>query len=309
MQYYNPVHLANNVVMSCDMIRIWFSMLPSKQKEFNKYIFENEGKISDMAKLKARDIVARWFNLRESEISTSSLNQRLVALSMFYQFLIGELFDLREVTKGIPKFEDKRKSTNENDKKKFLYLDEAKNIINVVEGKDDKKLTEYENSRNEVIIKLFLGCGLRISELSKLEYKHINVNESRIYITSDIAKFGKARVVDVPQNVIDVYVKYLDLRKKHKNQSNYLFISRKNNPIHVNTIRDLVTKVSIKANGEKINPHGLRHTYGTQQIASGQDAMYVSQQMGHSNLEITTGIYVHQAIESINRANNNPIFK
>ena len=107
---------------------------------------------------------------------------------------------------------------------------------------------------------------------------------------------------------MDAYVEYLKLRKEHKNQSNFLFISRKNNPIHVNTIRDIVTKVSTKATGEKINPHGLRHTYGTQQIAGGQDPLYVSQQMGHANLEITTGIYVHQAIESINRANNNPIF-
>ena len=175
------------------------------------------------------------------------------------------------------------------------------------EQKNDKKLTEYENARNEVIIKLFLGCGLRISELSKLEYKHINIDEARIYITSDIAKFKKARVVDVPETVMNVYIEYLKLRKEHKNQSNFLFISRKNNPIHVNTIRDIVTKVSTKATGEKINPHGLRHTYGTQQIAGGQDPLYVSQQMGHANLEITTGIYVHQAMES-NRANNNPIF-
>ena len=70
----------------------------------------------------------------------------------------------------------------------------------------------------------------------------------------------------------------------------------------------MVAKVSTQATGEKINPHGLRHTYGTQQIAGGQDPLYVSKQMGHANLEITTGIYVHQAEESINRANNNPIF-
>lgn len=273
--------------------------------EFNKYMFENDGKISDMAKVRARHILKNWLNVVQQEgLSAASLNQRLTALSMFYKFLIGDLYDLVNVVTGIPRFI----VNEENDKKKFLYMDEAKNVVKLVEQKDDKKLTPYENARNEIIIKLFLGCGLRISELSKLEYKHINVNEGRIYITSDIAKFKKSRVVDVPQTVIDAYIEYLEIRKKHKNQSDFLFISRKNNPIHVNTIRDIVAKVSTKATGEKINPHGLRHTYGTQQIAGGQDPLYVSQQMGHANLEITTGIYVHQAKESINRANNNPIF-
>ena len=275
--------------------------------EFNKYMFANEGKISDMAKVRARHICKNWLNVVQQEgLSVASLNQRLTALSMFYKFLIGDQYDLVNVVTGIPRF-----IANEDDvkdKKKFLYMDEAKNVINLVEKKDDKKLTEYENARNEIIIKLFLACGLRISELSKLEYKHINIDECRIYITSDIAKFKKSRVVDVPQTVIDAYIEYLKLRKEHKNQSEFLFISRKNNPIHTNTIRDIVAKVSTIATGEKINPHGLRHTYGTQQIAGGQDPLYVSKQMGHANLEITTGIYVHQAEESINRANNNPIF-
>ena len=273
--------------------------------EFNKYMFENDGKISDMAKVRARHILKNWLNIvKEEGLSAASLNQRLTALSMFYKFLIGDQYDLVNIIVGIPKFINE----DTNDKKKFLYMDEAKNVVKLVEQKDDKKLTVYENARNEIIIKLFLGCGLRISELSKLEYRHINIDESRIYITSDIAKFKKSRVVDVPSSVIDAYVEYLKLRKEHKNQSNFLFISRKNNPIHVNTIRDIVAKVSTMATGEKINPHALRHTYGTQQIAGGQDPLYVSQQMGHANLEITTGIYVHQAKESINRANNNPIF-
>ena len=272
--------------------------------EFDKYMFSNDGKISDMSKIKARHVLKKWLSIIQEEgLSSASLNQRLTALSMFYKFLIGDGYHLTNITIGIPRFITEASS----DKKKFLYMDEAKNVVKLVEKKDDKKLTVYENARNEIIIKLFLGCGLRISELSKLEYKHINVDEARIYITSDIAKFKKARVVDVPESVIDVYIEYLKLRKEHKNQSDYLFISRKNNPIHVNTIRDIVSKVSTRATGEKINPHGLRHTYGTQQIAGGQDPLYVSQQMGHANLEITTGIYVHQAMES-NKANNNPIF-
>ena len=148
--------------------------------------------------------------VQQDGLSAASLNQRLTALSMFYKFLIGDLYDLVNVVAGIPRFISNDDSTN--DKKKFLYMDEAKNVVKLVEQKDDKKLTAYENARNEIIIKLFLGCGLRISELSKLEYKHINVDECRIYITSDIDKFKKSRVVDVPESVISAYIEYLKIR-------------------------------------------------------------------------------------------------
>lgn len=40
MQYYKPVHLANNVVMSCDMLRLSFNMNDYRLKDFNKYINE-----------------------------------------------------------------------------------------------------------------------------------------------------------------------------------------------------------------------------------------------------------------------------
>lgn len=285
--------------------------------EFNKYMFANEGKISDMQSLKARDILHKWLvpiqngNDGRKPLGKSAINQRRSALSKFYKFLSAEGYDITNIVSDISKVtkNDNQISLDDfyNQKKKFLEMNEVENLLNEVE-KDDKKLTAYENKRNEMMIKLFLGCGLRITELSLLTYRHINVDDSKIYITSDIAKQGKSRIVDVPDVVMDLYKEYLEIRKAHKNTSDFLFISRKNNQMHVNSIRDVVTKVSTNANGSKIKPHGLRHTYGTQQIAAGENPVYVQQQMGHANLAITTGIYVHQTKEKVNRANNNPMF-
>ncbi len=73
--------------------------------EFNKYMFENDGKISDMANIRARHILKKWINVVQQEgLSAASLNQRLTALSMFYKFLIGDLYDLVNVVTGIPRF-------------------------------------------------------------------------------------------------------------------------------------------------------------------------------------------------------------
>lgn len=277
--------------------------------EFNKYLFENDGKISDMMDLTAIDILTKWLKVVEVEgnkgkgLAAASLNQRIVAISQFYQYLIGLNLPIREVTRGLKKFK-----SNKNDEKKALSVDESINLLDECKNVNTK-LTDYEIIRNEMMVNIFLGCGLRIEELSLLEYKHINVEEGKIYITSDISKNGKAGTVDMPEQVIELCKKYLKIRKNHKNKSNYLFVTRKNNKIHVNTIRDAVKSISKKAIGEEVRPHSLRHTYATQLIEAGEDITYVSEQMRHANISITSEIYKHQVKNAVNRAVNNPIFK
>ena len=78
-------------------------------------MFNNEGKISDMSKIKARHILKNWLSIiQEDGLSSASLNQRLTALSMFYKFLIGDGYDLTNITIGIPRF----MTEGLNDKKK-----------------------------------------------------------------------------------------------------------------------------------------------------------------------------------------------
>ena len=272
-------------------------------KEFNKYVFANDGKISDMINITSIDILVKWLKVRESEgLSAASLNQRIVSISKFYQYLIGLNVSINEVTRGLVKFK-----SDKNDGKNALSIDQSVKLLDEC-VKDDKKITAYEKARNEMMINLFLGCGLRIEELSLLQYHHINVDEGKIYITADISKFGKDGIVDIPPSVVELYKEYLKIRKKHKNQSDYLFISRKNNVMHTDSIRNVVKKVSQNALGSKVNPHELRHTYATQLIESGEDIMYVSEQMRHANIAITTEIYKHQVKTRENRASNNPIF-
>lgn len=281
-------------------------------KEFNKYLFEDDGKISDMTPLSGLDIMEQWFNKLEDEgLSVSSLNMRLTALSRFYKFLIGQLFDLKDVTLGIPKFskeDDDIINLCDEQKKTHLTIEEVEKLFDYMD-ENDQKLTRYENLRNKVIVHLFCGCGVRIGELSQLTYKHVRIENEELFITRDISKRKKARRVDVPQFVIDIYKEYLALRSTHENDSEFLFISRKNNQMSKNAIRDMVKKVTINSVGFYMNPHGLRHTYGTLQFAAGQDPMYVSHQMGHANLGITTGLYVHQSTNTVNRANSNPMYK
>lgn len=49
----------------------------------------------------------------------------------------------------------------------------------------------------------------------------------------------------------------------------------------------------------RLNPHELRHTYGTLLYKSGTDARTIQKVMGHKSLDVTMGIYVHDDIEDV----------
>ena len=51
--------------------------------------------------------------------------------------------------------------------------------------------------------------------------------------------------------------------------------------------------VLTKAGLRKIRLHDLRHTFGSLLIQNGASLVYVKEQMGHSSIQVTVGIYGH----------------
>lgn len=50
---------------------------------------------------------------------------------------------------------------------------------------------------------------------------------------------------------------------------------------------------------KRLNPHELRHTYGTMLFKSGNDPYVVQKIMGHKSMAITMGIYVHDDVSDV----------
>ena len=59
------------------------------------------------------------------------------------------------------------------------------------------------------------------------------------------------------------------------------------------TYRRFFEKVLTKSKIEKINFHGLRHTFATNCIKLGVDYKTVSELLGHATVNITLNLYVH----------------
>ncbi len=184
---------------------------------------------------------------------------------------------------------------------KYLTLEQSIELLNAVEGK-------YKE-RDYAIITLFLNCGLRVSEMSGLNYTDLrNDNTMRV-----VGKGNKERVVYLNSACIDAINDYMRVRPVDGvKDKKALFISRNSQRMSVKTIQAMVYKylAKIGLDAQGYSCHKLRHTAATLMYQhGGVDVRVLKEVLGHENLG-TTEIYTHLSSEQMkNAADSNPLSK
>lgn len=184
---------------------------------------------------------------------------------------------------------------------KYLTLEQSIELLNAVEGK-------YKE-RDYAILTLFLNCGLRVSEMSGLNYTDIRTdNTMRV-----VGKGNKERVVYLNSACIDAISDYMKVRPVDGvKDKKALFISRNNQRMSVKTIQAMVYKylAKIRLDAQGYSCHKLRHTAATLMYQhGGVDVRVLKEVLGHENLG-TTEIYTHLSSEQMkNTADSNPLSK
>lgn len=178
---------------------------------------------------------------------------------------------------------------------------------------------------------IMLYSGLRLGECLALQWKDIDFNNKKIDIYKTLvmdknppvikpgAKTeGSVRIVDIPSKLIDFL---LPLRK---GPFDYICLNTKGNLYNKTSWRKLwdsyisnlnynygdfsrfVKKPKSKYQPDKIpmvidrfTAHYLRHTHATNLIDAGCDIMYVKEQLGHTDIKTTLGIYTHLSQRNI----------
>lgn len=132
--------------------------------------------------------------------------------------------------------------------------------------------------RNNAIITLCLNCGLRISEVCKLNVSDIKENSDTFII---YGKGRKERTGYLNKQTKETLLCYIQEREKYALQKNImtdaLFITE-------------YKKVEIDENQYSV--HTLRHTCATILYKSGYDIKLIQEILGHSSVN-TTKIYTH----------------
>ncbi|MGN0818423.1 MAG: tyrosine-type recombinase/integrase [Candidatus Coproplasma sp.] len=183
--------------------------------------------------------------------------------------------------------------------KPIVRLDgeEVFNIIDVAETGDglsphQRAFHEKSRIRDSAILILFLGTGIRISELVGLNNNDVNFKDNSFVVTR---KGGSKSILYFDDNVADALKRYMDYKQESEvsvDEKEALFLSSQKKRITVRAVENLVQKYAkIVSPLKKISPHKLRSTYGTQLYKATGDIYVVADVLGHKDVNTTRKHY------------------
>lgn len=217
--------------------------------------------------------------LHEKELSKSTIARKLAALKSFFRYLIKKGFIQEnplsqvatpKIPKRLPKY------LVEQDLKKVLDLT-AKNEAGI---------------RNQAILELLYGSGLRVSELVGLDVSNIDLSYGFVRVWG---KGGRERIVPVGNIAIKAIRSYLNQVRPKWNKENIaaLFLNQKGGRLSDRSIRTIVKEYCQEAGIKNpVSPHGLRHSFATHLLDNGADLRVVQELLGHKKIS-STQIYTH----------------
>jgi site-specific recombinase XerD len=152
-----------------------------------------------------------------------------------------------------------------------------------------KVLASAINIKHKLLVGLFYGTGMRMSELKNLEMKSIDRQNFQVKVIA--GKGSRDRFTLLPKQLLpDMEQYYRAYRPKI-----YLFEGQfPGKPMNERSIQHALRQCMKLAGLEqyKFSAHSLRHSFATHLLDQGNDIHTIKELLGHSKIE-TTMIYLH----------------
>jgi site-specific recombinase XerD len=231
------------------------------------------------------------FALMKRGLKRSTIRLRFAALRSFYRFLVlrGGLGRSPVAEVNLPKPERRLPVV--------LSVPQIDQLLGApLQAPADPKSPSWLPLRDAAILELFYSCGLRISELLKLDVKDVDFIGDTVRVRG---KGAKERMVPVGGPAINALQRY---RQAAAVTSGPLFLSKRGSRITQQAV-DLLLRKYLRLTGIpfQISPHKLRHSFATHLLDAGADLRSVQALLGHASLS-TTQIYTHVTRERLKRA-------
>ena len=225
----------------------------------------------------------------------ASVTRHLAALRSFFRYLVGEGVvppdplwkrGSRQSRVLIPK--------TEKNLPRVVGQDE---VVQLLESPDNlesvgKPKTIAMQLRDRAILELLYATGLRVSELSGLDLRDLDLGRRLARATG---KGSKEREVVMGRPAQEALRRYIQdarpLLMGHKG-TDALFLNRFGGRLTKRSVQEMVKRYSMLSIDTRVNPHMLRHSFATHLLDGGADLRIVQELLGHSS-PATTQIYTH----------------
>lgn len=187
---------------------------------------------------------------------------------------------------------------------KFLTTDEVEQILNNV------NIDTPAGYRNRAILELLWASGMRISELSGLNFGSLNLENNEITV---FGKGAKERIILITDRAKKYLQGYIDYARPLVAKGFPLPPVTEETPVFINktgfrlqpkmvrnVINDIVEKIELP---KKVTPHMFRHSFATHLIENGADLRVVQELLGHASIS-NTQIYTHISMQHMKEVYN-----
>ncbi len=246
----------------------------------------------DVGTVQIDHITAYLAERKRSGLAASSLKLIVVALKIFFRFLLERAKISADPTETLtlPRIE--------------RYLPETLNEQEVEQLLNSVDPTAPHGLRARAILELLYASGLRISEIANARLENFNAEERILRVTG---KGNKTRLVPVGGQACAALAAYLSTERPrlvNRRTGNEIFLSRRGTKLTTTRIWQIVKNVAGRSGIDKnIYPHLLRHSFATHLLSNGADLRIIQELLGHSDIS-TTQIYTHvdqQRLKAVHR--------
>ena len=180
-------------------------------------------------------------------------------------------------------------------------------------GSQAQRYQRKTKQRDLAIASLFLGTGMRISELVGIDMEHLDFDEQTVHIYRKGGKEADLYFNDETKEALLFYINDSRIsiaEKATEEHENALFLSMQGKRMTVRAMEIMIEKYrEISGIKKHITPHKLRSTYGTQLNQATGDLLLVTNVLGHSSPNTARKHYTASKKSDYRRAGNAVTFR
>jgi site-specific recombinase XerD len=217
-----------------------------------------------------------------------SISRKRAALARYYGWLVRNGHVKVDPTTGVKAPSDKGRLPT------VLTSDQLRALL---ESRPEGH-APWRISRDDAVIELLYGSGLRVAELCSLNLDSLDVRRRSVRV---MGKGSKERIVPVSDPTLAAVKAWRTLRKEFVDDANgdveALFLNQRGRRLGSRDVRRILDDRSLAPT----HPHALRHTFATHLLDNGADLRVVQELLGHGNVA-TTQRYTHVSKERLRSA-------
>ncbi len=246
--------------------------------DFLAFITEYKGEtqgLRALERISVTDMRAWMAHTRGRDVGPRSLARKLSAVKSFFRWLSERdgIEPTAVLSARSPKYQRKLPRP--------LSPGAAQDVIDTLSFQTTEP---WIGTRDEAVVTLLYGCGLRISEALGLKGSDLPLGEA-LRITG---KGGKERVVPVIAPAREAVDRYIAACPYAMEPDLSVFRGARGGPLNPRVLQQTMARVRMQLGlPSTATPHAMRHSFATHLLNAGGDLRAIQELLGHASLSTT----------------------